>query len=186
MGEIGRVAERQGGSAGIQDWESGIVPGDVAIDYRAEGIGWRVVTLRIGDQICEIEASSLSDVLGELLRAGLAMLAGARRTAIFASAEPGGSWIRLERETLRVRGGTAIHGVRVTVQPRDPLTGVDGDIEFDAVCHSPRALAEAIHAMAAPHFVDGARPTDPAALAALAGALVAVRAMAGDQASGTP
>lgn len=60
-------------------------------------------------------------------------------------------------------------------QEVDYLNGADSAVGFDAVEHSPRALAEAIYRRAAARFADGAQPTNPAALTAPEGALVAVR-----------
>lgn len=164
------------------DWDSGIQTGDVSFRYAVEGFGWYGVDVRIGELRGEFGGGYLTDAMGDMLRGALAMLAGAQRFEFTCNAEPGLTRVAFERVQLRVVGGTrastrAIHGCRVLVQEIDHFNGTDGEVEFDAVCHSPRALAEAIYRMAAEHFVDGTRPTNPAALAALEGALVAVQEM---------
>ncbi|MFL9842030.1 hypothetical protein ABS767_13730 [Sphingomonas sp. ST-64] len=177
----------------IEDWDSGIETGDVTFRYEIDGYGWYGVEVRIGDATGEFGGGYLTDAMGDMLRGALAMLAGAHRFEFTCNAEPGLTRVTFERVDLRVVGGTrlsarAVHGCRVRVQEIDHFSGADAQVELDAVAHSPRALAEAIYRMAAPHFTDGAQPTNPAALAALEGALLAVREMeaAEIQASGAP
>lgn len=177
----------------IEDWDSGITTGDIAFRYEIDGFGWYGVEVRVGDEVGEFGGGYLTDALGDMLRGALAMLAGAPSFTFMCHAEPGLTRVTFERVQTRGIGGTrmtarTLYGCRVLVQEINHLNGSDGTVEFDAVCHSPRALAEAIYRMAAPHFATGTHPTNPAALAALEGALVAVveMEMAEDQASGAP
>lgn len=177
----------------IADWESGTETGDVSLSYTVDGHGWYGVDVRIGDAHGEFGGGLLTDAMGDMVRGALSMLAGAQRFVFTCNAEPGLTRVTFERVHLRVIGGTrtsarSVFGCRMLVQEIDHFDGADGTVTFDAVCHSPRALAEAIYLMAAEHFANGTHPTNPAALAALEGALVAVRELerAQTQASGAP
>lgn len=177
----------------IEDWDSGIETGDVTFRYEIDGYGWYGVDVRVGDQSGAFGGGYLTDAMGDMVRGALAMLAGARRFEFMCHAEPGLTRVTFEQVQLRVIGGSrtsarAVHGCRVLVQEVDHFNGADGTVDFDAVCHSPRALAEAVYRMAAVHFAGGTHPTHPAALAALEGALAAVREMeaAEAQAKGAP
>lgn len=48
------------------------------IDYRLTGSGWSECTIHADGRECEISASYLSDALGKLVLAGVAVLAGAQ------------------------------------------------------------------------------------------------------------
>ena len=123
--------------------------------------------------------SYLTDPMGDLLRAGLALLADAWRAEFTCNSEPVLTRVQFEQVTL---GGDvdpagrprARRGCRIWFHDIYP-NGDEHAPEFDALCRSPRAVAEAIYAMALPHFADGAGPWT-AAMAALEAALAAVPA----------
>jgi hypothetical protein len=61
----------------------------VSVIYNLTGAGWSECSIEIGDQQAHVTASYLSDALGDLLRAVVGLLRGARdATAAFAE-EPG-------------------------------------------------------------------------------------------------
>lgn len=176
----------------VEAWESGIRTGDVSFRYMVDGFGWYAVDVRIGDACGEFGGGYLTDAMGDMLRSALTILAGGRRAEFVCHAEPGLTRVTFERVLLNVESGpmeTAVRneGCRVEIREIDHHSGEEEPAQFDACCHSPMALAEAVYTMACAHFADGTQPTSPAALAALEGALIAVREMeVADQASGTP
>ena len=159
-------------------WDAGLGTGaDVAFEYLIDGYGWYSIDVRVGERTSGFGGGYLTDPMGDLLRAALALLAGAQRTELTCNAEPGITRVEFERLLLGVSdcgGGTRPrYGCKLTIRPIDHFTGEAQDPEFEALCRSPRAVAEAIYRMALPHFTDGAGPwSDP--MAALEGALAAV------------
>jgi hypothetical protein len=61
----------------------------LTIDYRLTGTGWAGCTVRADGRDCELSASYLSDALGKLVLAGIAVLAGAQSMSVGFDEEPG-------------------------------------------------------------------------------------------------
>ncbi|KGF78709.1 hypothetical protein IA69_28735 [Massilia sp. JS1662] len=59
------------------------------IDYRLKGSGWAECTIHADGRKCEVSASYLSDALGKLVLAGVAVLAGAQSVSVGFDEEPG-------------------------------------------------------------------------------------------------
>jgi hypothetical protein len=59
------------------------------IDYRLTGSGWAECTIHADGRQCEVSASYLSDALGKLVLAGVAVLVGAQSVSVGFDEEPG-------------------------------------------------------------------------------------------------
>ena len=59
------------------------------IDFRLTGSGWAECTVHADGHECEVSASYLSDALGKLVLAGVAVLAGAQSVSVGFDEEPG-------------------------------------------------------------------------------------------------
>ena len=78
----------------------------VTITYSLTGAGWAVCWVEVGDQRAHLSASYLSDALGDLLRAVVDILAGARESGAAFLEEPGEfrwRFISVGEYRLRVR-----------------------------------------------------------------------------------
>jgi hypothetical protein len=168
------------GPTRFEAWESGLTPArELRFDYTVDGYGWFSLDVRADDQRGEAGGGYLTDAMGDMLRAALAMLAGARSARVTFNAEPGLQRLELEVVALSMdvtdAGMPARHrrGCWIRLRDIDHNTGADGEVEFEALAGSPRAVAEAIYDMGARHFADGAGPWT-APMAALQGALATV------------
>ena len=142
-----------------------VTASDIHFEYDSEGSGWYCIYITLGDRRHEVGGSSYSsDALGNLLRAGMMMIAGAPSTDVWIHQEPSVERIRFEREILNheeVLGGSEPdYGCRVYVHEIDQFTMREKAEIFVGLVPSQRAVAEAIHAMAVPHFTNNA--DDPA------------------------
>lgn len=164
----------------IGPWHSESGEGeDVEFDYTIDGYGWYSISVRTGTKAGGFGGGYLTDPMGDLLRAGLALVAGASRAELTLNAEPSMTRVEFERVMLSMDdtgpGRPLIrYGCKVLIRAVDDYPG--GDVhepEFEALCRSPRAVAEAIFRMALPHFRHGAGPWSDA-MAALEAALAAV------------
>lgn len=79
----------------------------LVIDYRLAGASWADCTIRVDRRECEVSASYLSDALGNLVLAAVAVLAGAHSISVAFDEEPG----EYRWPVVRTDGGT----VRLTV-----------------------------------------------------------------------
>jgi hypothetical protein len=59
------------------------------IDYRLTGSGWAECTIHADGRQCDVSASYLSDALGRLVLAGVAVLAGVQSVSVGFDEEPG-------------------------------------------------------------------------------------------------
>jgi len=175
----------------FEAWDSGLGDGEeVNLEYVYDAYGWYGVSVRVGEKQGEFGGSSLTDAMGDLLRAALALLAGAPRTELTCNAEPGLTRVEFERQALRTEvtesglPKQSRYGCWIRIREIDDQTGAEREAEFEGLCRSPRAVAEAIYRMALPHFRDGAGPWSDA-MAALEGALATVPRKPEDQ-TGTP
>jgi hypothetical protein len=151
---------------------------DVEFDYAVDGYGWYSVSVRTDSKAGGFGGGYLTDPMGDLLRAGLVLLAGAPRAELTCDSEPALTRVEFERVLLGTDdsvpwGGRARYGCRIRIGEVDDFGGALQGPEFEALCRSPRAVAEAIYRMAVPHFRHGAGPWSDA-MAALEGALAAV------------
>jgi hypothetical protein len=170
----------------FEAWDSGLVPdGELTIDYFVDGYGWYEGTVQVGEKRGEFGGSWLSDAKGDLLRAGLALLAGQDRAEVLCHGEPGLTRIEFATELLRTEvteenlPSHAYHGVWIRIRELDHDSGADRELLFEALCRSPRAVAEAIYRMALKQFEHGAGFwSNP--MAALEGALATVPLTPGD------
>src|SRR6266571_1195228 len=79
------------------------MPDDVSFNYRLTGTGWSEGRLVIGEEFADATASYLSDALGDLLRAVLALAEDSETARASWDEEPGEyRWI-FERSGDRVR-----------------------------------------------------------------------------------
>jgi hypothetical protein len=161
-------------------WDAGLGAGeDVSFDYQVDGYGWYGIDVRVGSRSGSFGGGYLTDPMGDLMRAGLAMLAGAGRAELMCNSEPGETRVEFERVLLASddslpAGARSRFGCTIRIVKIDYLTGEALDTEFEALCRSPYAVAEAIYRMALPHFREGAGHWSDE-LASLEGALVAIR-----------
>ncbi|WP_066795910.1 hypothetical protein [Sphingomonas soli] len=175
------LLEGRAGPSSFKGWVSGYGEGgDVRFDYEVDGYGWYGVTVQVGDNVCEFGGGWLTDCLGDLLRAALLLLAGRKQVEVLANAEPGQTCIEFEVATLRCEPepepgvpGKAQEGCWIRVTELYYVDGKENGLRFEQLARSPFAVAEAIYAMALPHFADGAGPWS-APMAALEGALATV------------
>ncbi|HEX8308225.1 MAG TPA: hypothetical protein VF645_07380 [Allosphingosinicella sp.] len=175
---IDEVVQQDGPPSG--PWHSELGAGeDVEFDYLVDGYGWYSVSVRTDSKQGGFGGGYLTDPMGDLLRAGLALVAGASRAELTCNAEPAMTRVEFERVMLSLDdsgpGRPLIrYGCTVRIRPVDDYPGSEAlEPEFEALCRSPRAVAEAIYRMALPHFRYGAGPWSDA-MAALEGALAAV------------
>lgn len=61
----------------------------LTIEYRLTGSGWAECTIHADGRQCDVSASYLSDALGKLVLAGVAVLAGAQSVSVGFDEEPG-------------------------------------------------------------------------------------------------
>ena len=164
----------------IGPWDPGLGAGeDIEFEYVVDGYGWYSIRLRTATKAGGLDGGYLTDPMGDLLRAGLSLIAGASRAELTLDAEPALTRLEFERvllsldDTAPQRARTR-HGCRIRIREVDDYPGGEThEPEFEALCRSPRAVAEAIYRMALPHFRDGAGPWSDA-MAALEAALAAV------------
>lgn len=160
-------------------WNSGLGDGeDVSFHYEIDGYGWYSIGVRVGDSDGGFGGGYLTDPMGDLLRAGLALLAGANYAELTCNAEPALTRVEFERVLLSAddtapRGARTRYGCRIRIRDIDDCTGESQNLTFDALCRSPRSVAEASYRMALPHFREGAGPWSDA-MAALEGALASI------------
>jgi hypothetical protein len=172
------IVEPGGAPSQLQPWDAGLGTGeDVAFEYTHDGYGWYAVEVRVGQLAGGFGGSYLTDSMGDLLRAGLALLARAPRVELSCNAEPGLTRVEFERVALGAdlsQSGQlrCREGCRILIRALDQ-EGREQPPEFDALCRSPLEVAEAIYRMALPHFAAGAGPWSDA-MAALEGALARV------------
>jgi hypothetical protein len=112
----------------------------LAIDYRLLNAGWAECTVRVGSVSQELSASYLSDALGNLVLAAVAVLAGLHCVATSFDEEPGEyRWVA-ERAS-----GTDISP---KVLAFDELWGNkpnhEGKVLVETTCH-PLVFGEAVH-----------------------------------------
>lgn len=137
-------------------WDSGMVDGeDVRITYGVDGYGWYEGSIEIGGNTGHFGGGYLTDAKGDLIRAALMLLTGKRYAEVICNAEPGITRIEFEVANLRVEEGPepGVPGAMeeacwVRIREIDYQTGEEQPPEFDGLARSPRAVAEAIHAMA--------------------------------------
>jgi hypothetical protein len=162
----------------FESWDAGLGSGeDVAFDYTYDGYGWYAVEVRVGDVVGGFGGGYLTDPMGDLLRVALALIADAGRAELTCNAEPALTRVEFERVTLGhdvTPAGRPLprEGCRIVIRDVDG-SGRAGEVEFEALGRSPRAVAEAIYRMALSNFADGAGPWS-APMAALEAALGAV------------
>jgi hypothetical protein len=74
------------------------------IDFRRTGSGWAECTVHADGRQCELSVSYLSDALGKLVLAGVAVLAGAKSVSVGFDEEPGEyRWAIVMNESGTVR-----------------------------------------------------------------------------------
>jgi TonB family protein len=155
---------------------------EVDFRYDVDGVGWFGIDALIGTMREGFGGSSwMTDGMGDLLRAGTALAGGVPRVEILFNAEPSVSRLEFEVEVLnssvpaRNNRWTAASGCWIRLREIDHQTGVPKDLEFEALCFSPLAVAEAIYRMALPLFEQNDRGDVPV-FAALVAAIEAARA----------
>lgn len=120
-------------------------------------------------------SEAVMDSIGDLLRAGLAMIAGAWQADVRFELEPGAYLIRFEAVCINDTppGGPpqpdwcAEWGCRVTGRELDRHTGEELEQDFAEVAPSAMQVARALLAMAEPHYAG--REASPALIALRAG-----------------
>ncbi|MBW8846127.1 MAG: hypothetical protein JF607_14270 [Burkholderiales bacterium] len=115
----------------------------LTIDYELTGSGWARCSVRVDSQHCELSASYLSDALGKLVLAAVAVLAGAHSISVGFDEEPG------EYRWNVVYLDNAL--VRLTLLEFDELWGNQPDAEGRSlliVTCSPLTFAKAVRAAA--------------------------------------
>jgi TonB family protein len=165
-------------------WESPAVFDAAEVDFRyvVDGVGWFEVDALVGTLREGFGGSSwMTDGMGDLLRAGTALAGGVPYVEILFNAEPSVSRLEFEVEVLnssvpaRNNQWAATSGCWLRLREIDHQTGELKDLEFEALCFSPLAVAEAIYRMALPLFEQNDRGDLPV-FAALVAAIEAARA----------
>ena len=172
--------------AWLTRWEAPDVldAAEVTFRYVVDGVGWFSVEVQVGAASGGFGGSWMTAAMEDLLRIGAALAGGVRRAEMVVDAEPFLTRIEFEVETLnssvpaRDNRWTATDGCWIRIGDIDHRTQERKEFEFEALCLSPLAVAEAIHRMALPHFAQQAR-TDFPAFAALVAAIRAARGDAG-------
>lgn len=164
----------------FEAWESGLVSeAPVSFEYHVDGYGWYEGTIRVGDKRGDFGGSWLSGFLGDLLCTALMLLAGKSHAEVLCRGEPGLTAIEFSTVMLRTEVNAehlperSVDGCWIRIRELDDATGEERSLEFEGLCRSPRAVAEAIYKMALKQFEAGAGPWSDA-LAALEGALASV------------
>ncbi len=157
---------------------------DPEFTFEVTDLGWHSLTVRVGDAVCEMGGSDIGEGLDHLLRAALALAAGAPRAEVVFNAEP--FLTRIAFDALYGSGDLPPHlPCRVRVEDLSGYEGAPDGIMLDAVCASGLGVAIALYRMALPHFVDN-DPADGLAFAALEGALAGIGRAQASRASGLP
>lgn len=130
--------------------------GAVQFTYELTGTGWSEGRLVVGDTSAVVTASYLSDALGDVLRAVLALARGARAARAVWMEEPGEyEWIfESDTETVRIRI-LAFPDWRQTIDPSDDDKGtvvLDAQGDFTAVV---KAFASGVRSVLDRHGEDG-------------------------------
>lgn len=113
------------------------------IEYRLAGSGWAECTIHADGRQCEISASYLSNALGKLVLAGVAVLAGVQSVSVGFDEEPG------EYRWAIVMTGNGV--VRVDVLEFQELWGNRPDAEGASLLSfscAPLEFGKAVCAMA--------------------------------------
>ncbi|HEX8380390.1 MAG TPA: hypothetical protein VF619_07575 [Allosphingosinicella sp.] len=171
--------------APIGPWHSELGAGeDIEFEYLIDGYGWYSIRARTPTKASGFGGGYLTDPMGDLLRTGLALLAGAKRAELTCNAEPTLTRVEFERELLSLDDtapgrASMRYGCIIRIRQIDDSSGEPQEPEFEALIRSPRAVAEAIYRMALTHFRHGAGPWSDA-MAALEGALATVPRDPGD------
>ena len=140
--------------------------------YVVDGPGWHGVTLRVGDRVHEMGGSDIGADMIDLLRAALALAAGAPRAELVFNGEP--DLERLEFEAVYGYGRLPPHlPCRIRAVELRGRDAKPGRVAFEAVCLSGLGAARALYRMALPHFIENDR-YDRLTFAALEGALAAI------------
>jgi TonB family protein len=154
---------------------------EVEFDYHVDGVGWFGVGVHIGAKEDGFGGGWLTDYMGDLLRAGIALASGIREAQATFNSEPFINRLEFEVVTLnqshRARNNewTANDACWVRLREIDYQNLIPQHVEFEGLCYSPLAVAEALYRMAYPLFEQNVR-TDYPTFAALAAALEAARA----------
>lgn len=112
----------------------------LSIEYRLLKSGWAECTVRVGGKSQELTASYLSDALGNLVLAALAMLTGMHSVATSFDEEPGEyRWV-LER----VNGGDISLRVLEFGELWGNRPNSEGKLLIQTTCH-PLVFGEAVH-----------------------------------------
>jgi hypothetical protein len=128
----------------------------LSVDFRLAGAGWADCTVHSGEQRAELTASYLSDALGNLILAAVAVLSGAHCISIGFDEEPGEYRWSLER------AGNEDLVVKVLEFPElwGNKPNSQGSLLFECSCH-PLEFAQAVQAAAtrvlALHGLEGYR-----------------------------
>lgn len=140
--------------------------------FAVTDLGWHGLTVRVGDAFCETGGSDIGDGLAHLLRAALALAAGAPHAEVVFNAEP--FLTRIEFDAIYGSDGLPPQQpCRIRVVDLSGYEGAPDGLMFEAACGSGLGVAAALYRMALPHFVDNDR-ADRLAFAALEGALVEI------------
>jgi TonB family protein len=179
------VAQRQRRKvAWLRRWDAPVVLDAAEVTFHpvVGGVGWFGVDALVGTMRDGFGGSSwMTEVMGDLLRAGTALAGGVPKVEILFNSEPFVSRLEFEVEVLnssvpaRNNRWTATSGCWLRLWEIDHQTGVQKDLEFEALCFSPLAVAEAIYRMALPLFEQNDRGDVPV-FAALVSAIEAARA----------
>jgi hypothetical protein len=112
----------------------------LAIDYKLTGKGWAECTISNGDQSCTVTASYLSDALGNLVLAAVALLSRFNGLSFSFDEEPG--------EFRWVFTPTRVNEVEFKILGFDDLyhhkPDSEGRLLFRTVC-IPETFAKAVH-----------------------------------------
>lgn len=114
------------------------------ITYRVIGVGWAECTVDDGESTCTVTASYLSDALGNLVLAALALLSRFSRLTFSFDEEPG--------EYRWVISSPRLNEVEIQILSLNELWGDKPDSEgrllFRTVC-TPETFGNSVHAAAA-------------------------------------
>jgi TonB family protein len=169
--------------AWLRRWEAPEVldAAEVTLRYVVDGVGWFSVSVDVGAAHGDFGGSSwMTAAMGDLLRVGTALACGVTRAEAEFNAEPCLTRVEFEVDVLnssvpaRKNQWSGTSGCWIRIREIDHQTLEPKPAEFEALCYSPLAVAEAIYLMALPHFEQNERIDYPAFMA-LAAAIGAAR-----------
>lgn len=128
------------------------------MDYRLTGEGWCAADVSIGEQRAHLTASYLSDALGDVVRAGADIAAGASTVRVTWAEEPGCYLWKFDLHGVHLELEIWWYADDAWLNRGHEHKGDDGHLVLYAECEASAlcgAIAAAAHTVLTVHGVDG-------------------------------